>query len=154
MQRKLNVGLLSAKEIDQAFPLVRTAWSSASLEGWRRFAGQRLAAGSASGAGILIVRNEQGCIVGLAAFRLCDDLLHGQILSADPICALDIVDQANVARALESGLEKIARRHGCSALHTTVTSAVGAEDWLCGLLHECGHHVQGLHLCKPIAIGS
>jgi len=100
------------------------------------------------------VRNEQDCIVGVAAFRLSDDLLHGRVLSADPFCALDIVDQANVARALENGLEKIASRHGCTAVHIIVASSgsKGGDDWLCSVLHERGHRVEGLHMCKLIPV--
>ena len=150
--RKLNVSLLTLEEVDYAFPLVRTICPAADLQGWRRFAEQRLAAGTASGNGILIVRNEQDCIVGIAAFQLSHDLLHGPILFADTFCALDIVDQANVARALENGIEKIARRHGCAAVHTTIASSSGQHDdgWLCAILHERGHRVEGLHLCKLI----
>jgi hypothetical protein len=152
--RKLNVSLLSATEVDYAFPLIRTAWPAAELEAWRQFAQGRVAAGSASGSGILAVRNEQDCIVGVAAFRLSDDLLHGRVLFADPFCALDIVDQANVARALENGLEKIASRHGCTAVHIIVASSggKGGDDWLCSVLHERGHRVEGLHMCKLIPV--
>ncbi|GAB4353611.1 MAG: hypothetical protein Kow00114_02870 [Kiloniellaceae bacterium] len=150
--RKLNVSLLSPSEVDHAFPLIRTACPAADLEAWRRFAAQRLAAGSTSGTGILIVRNEQNCIVGIAAFQLSHDLLHGPILHADPFCAVDFIDQANVARALEGGIEKIARRHGCTAVHTTIASSGSPREdsWLCGIMHERGHRIEGLHLCKLI----
>src|SRR3546814_6343268 len=109
--RKLNSNLLSVKEVDRAFPLIRTICPAAELEGWRRFALQCLAAGPDSGTGVLVVRNEQACIVGIAAFRLADDLVHGPVLVADTFCALDIFDQANVARTLENGLaeEEIGR---------------------------------------------
>src|SRR3546814_10685357 len=82
--RKLNSNLLSVKEVDRAFPLIRTICPAAELEGWRRFALQCLAAGPDSGTGVLVVRNEQDCIVGIAAFRLADDLVHGPVLVADP----------------------------------------------------------------------
>lgn len=152
MLRKLNVSLVLAREIDYAFPLIRTAWPSAELEAWRRFAQQQMAADRDNGTGILAVRNEQDCIVGIAAFRVFDDLGHGRVLFANPFCALDIVDQANAARALENGLEKIARRHGCAAVHTIVASAGGwgDDDWLCSVLYERGHRVEGLHMCKLI----
>lgn len=151
--RKLNASLLAAHEVDQAYPLIRTVCPAADLEAWRRFAAQRLAAGSGSGNGILIIRNEQDCIVGAAAFQLSHDLLHGPILYADHFCAIDIIDQANVARALEGGIEKIARRHGCTAVHTTIASSGDPHEdgWLCSVLHERGHRVEGLHLCKLIA---
>lgn len=154
MARKLNVSLLAAKEIDYAFPLIRTVWPAAELHGWRRFAAQRVTAAPESGTGILVVRNEQDCIAGIAAFALSDDLIHGSVLVADPFCAVDFVDQANIARALESGLEKVARRHGCPAVHVNVASVglKGEDDWLSSILHERGHRIEGLHMCKLIPV--
>jgi len=154
LARKLNVSLLAAKDIDYAFPLIRTAWPAAELEGWRHFAGQRVIAGSDSGTGILVVRNEQDCIAGIAAFALSDDLIHGRVLVADPFCAMDFIDQGNIARALEGSLEKIARRHGCSAVHVNVATVgcKGGGDWLSSILHERGHRIEGLHMCKLIPV--
>lgn len=155
MVRKLNVSLLSREEVDQAFPLIRNICPEAELEGWRGFAGQRLEANPDSGTGILIVRNEQNCIVGLAGFMLSHDLLHGPILFADPFCAMDIVGQDNVARALENGIEKIARRHGCSAVHTNISSSGKQSEngWLCSILYERGHRIEGLQMCRLIPAG-
>lgn len=155
MLRKLNARLLSAEEVDQAFALVRTVCPVAELERWRRFALRRLAAGPEGKTGILVVRNEQNCIVGIAAFQLADDLVHGPVLVADPFCAVDIVGQATVARTLESGLEKIARHHGCTAVHTNLSSGTkGADDWLVSVLYKRGHRVAGLHMCKLISLES
>jgi len=147
--------LLAQNEVDQAFPLVRTLCPETDLEAWRRFAGQRLSQGSDHGTGILIVRNEQHCIVAVAAFMTSHDLVHGPVLFADHFCALDIVDQGNVARALENGMEKIARRHGCTAIHTNIASSGKQSDdgWLCSILYERGHRVEGLHMCKLIPAG-
>lgn len=154
MARKLNVSLLAAKDIDYAFPLIRTTWPAAELEGWRHFAEHRLAAGPDSGTGILVVRNEQDCIAGIAAFALAEDLIHGRVLVADPFSAVDFIDQGNIARALEGGLEKIARRHGCAAVHVNVATAgcQGGDDWLSAILHERGHRIEGLHMCKLIPV--
>jgi hypothetical protein len=148
--RKLNVSLLPAQQIDYAFPLIRTVCPDATLESWRRFAECRLSPDSGQGSGILIVRNEQDCIVGVAAYHVTCDLLHGPVLFADPFCALDIVDQSSAARALERGIEKIARRHGCTAVHTTVASSSCESDtgWLCSILYERGHRVEGLQMCR------
>lgn len=148
--RKLNVSLMSQAEVDQAFPLIRAICPEADLAGWRHFAVQRLAQEPKHGTGILVVRNEQDCIVAIAAFLLSHDLVHGPVLLADHFGALDIVDQGAVARALESGLEKIARRHGCVAVHTNLTSSgqEGDDDWLCSVLFERGHRIEGLHMCK------
>ena len=149
--RKLNVSLMSLLEVDRAFPLIRAVCPQAELEAWRSFARQRIA-NEGSRTGILVVENEQACIVGVSAYQLLHDLIHGPVLYADQFCALDIVDQSNIARALENGIEKIARRHGCSAVHTIITSSSNQLDdgWLCTVLHERGHRIEGLHLCKLI----
>lgn len=154
MVRKLNVSLLSTDEVDYAFPLIRTAWPAAEIEAWRRFATDRIRSGQEKGTGILIVRNEQDCVAGVAAFRLTDDLLHGKVLVADPFCALDFIGQANVARALENGLEKVARRHDCAAIHVNLTShgGEGGDDWLSSVLYERGHRIEGLQMCKLIPL--
>jgi hypothetical protein len=149
--RKLNVSLMTPQEVDRAFALIRTVCPQAELDSWRRFARQRIAL-EGSRTGILVVENEQACIVGIGAYQLSEDLLHGTVLTADQFCAIDIVDQPNVARALESGIEKIARRHGCAAVHTTIASSGEQSDdgWLCSVLHERGHRIEGLHMCKLI----
>ena len=128
----------------------------ADLETWRRFAENRLAQDPKNGTGILSVRNEQDCFVGIAAFQLSFDLLHGPVLFADPFCALDIVDQGNIARSLENGIEKIARRHGCTAVHTHIAASSKQSDdgWLSSVLYERGHRVEGLQMCRLIPSGA
>ncbi|NIA71269.1 hypothetical protein HBA54_21960 [Pelagibius litoralis] len=151
--RKLNVSLLSNEEVDRAYPLVQTVLPDASIEAWRRFAEARLAREARDRAGILSVRNEQSCIVGLGAYLLAEDLLHGPILFADHFCALDIMDPTSVARALVRAIERVAEQQGCSAIHTTLmqTEARGADSWISNVLHERGHCVKGLQMCKLIA---
>ena len=77
---------------------------------------------------------------------------NGPILFADHICALDITDQPSVARTLLRGIERLAEQHGCSAIHTTLTQteALVAGGWISNILHERGHCVKGLQMCKLI----
>lgn len=100
------------------------------------------------------MRNEQDCIAGIAAFALADDFIHGRVLVADPFSALDFIDQGNIARALEGGLEKIARRHSCAAVHVNLATVgcKGGDDWLSSILHERGHRIEGLQMCKLIPL--
>lgn len=150
--RKLNVSLLSHDEVDRAYPLVQAIQPAATIEAWRRFAKGRLEGTAASEMGILSVRNEQDYIVGIGAYILAQDLLHGPILFADHFCALDIMDKSSVARALLRGMERLAEQKGCSAIHTTLTQAAALErgDWMSNVLHERGHCVKGLQMCKLI----
>src|SRR3546814_13048956 len=118
------------------------------LEGWRRFALQRLGTNPDRGTGILVVRNEQNCIVGIAAFQLADDMIHGPVLVADLFCAIDLVDQANVARAPANDLEKYPRRHGCRAAHPNppTSGSKGAEDCMLTVLYEAGNREERVPL--------
>ncbi len=148
--RKLNVSLLARDEVDQAFALVQAILPDASIEGWRRFAENRLSDEERFRTGILSVKNEQNCIVGIGAYMLAQDLLNGQILFADHICAMDVADQPGVARALLRGIERIAEQNDCTAIHATLnqTGALEAGGWISNVLHERGHCVKGLQMCK------
>ncbi|MEQ8355776.1 MAG: hypothetical protein RH942_09595 [Kiloniellaceae bacterium] len=150
--RKLNLSLLKLEQIDHAFPLVCSSCPGSDLLTWRRFAEQRIDQHSKNGCGVLVVRNEQACIVGLGAFQLTYDLRHGRVLFADQFCALDVIGEASIARSLEDGIEKIARRHGCAAIHTSIACSVRQSDdgWLSSILYERGHRLEGLYMCKPV----
>lgn len=150
--RKLNVSLLSHDEIDRAYPLIQAVMPGASIEAWRRFAESRLADTLENRTGILVVHNEQDCIVGVATYMLAQDLMSGPILFADHVSALDITDQPSVARTLLRGIERLAEQNGCSAIHTTLTQteALVAGGWISNILHERGHCVKGLQMCKLI----
>lgn len=151
--RKLNVSLLSSEEVDRAYPLVQALLPQASIEAWRRFAEARLGDPARQGTGILTVYNEQQCIVGIGAFMLSQDLMHGPILFADQFCALDIMDQPTVARALMRAIERLAEQHGCSAILTNLrqVEAKGQSGWISDILYERGHWIAGLQMCKRVA---
>ncbi len=150
--RKLNVSLLDPKDVDRAYPLVQAILPDASIDAWRGFAQARISEETADKTGILSVRNEQDCIVGIGAYMLAQDLLSGPILFADYVCALDITDQSSVARALLRAIERVAEQQGCSAIHTTLTQTevMEAGGWISNILHERGHCVKGLQMCKLI----
>lgn len=150
--RKLNVSVLSPEEVDRAYPLVQAMLPTASIEDWRRFAESRLSEEADDRTGILCVCNEQNYIVGIGTYMLAEDLLNGPVLFADHICALDVTDQPSVARALLRGIERVAEQHGCSAVHTTLTQTgtIHADGWISNILHERGHCVKGLQMCKLI----
>ena len=150
--RKLNVSLLSSTDVDQAYPLVQAMMPGASIEAWRRFAEARLGDPARHGSGILIVHNEQQCIVGISAFTLSQDLMHGPILFADQFCALDIVGQPSVARALMRAIERLAEQHGCSAILTNLrqVEAKGRSGWISDVLYERGHWIAGMQMCKRV----
>lgn len=155
MVRALHISLLTLDEVDMAFPLVREIYPEARLEAWRGFAKRRIAGQPVGPCGILVVRNEQNCIVGLGCYLHSDDLFHGAVLHAELFCALDIVGQDRIARTLEDGITHIARRHGCTAIHTVLPPGAGLKDdgWISSLLYERGHHLENLQMCKLLSDG-
>lgn len=154
--RKLNVSLLPQDEVDRAYPLIQAALPGATIEAWRSFAAMRLGEDESSKTGILYVRNEQSYIVGLGAYMTVYDLQHGPILFADHLCAMDIVDQSSVARALLRAMERIAEQQGCYAIHTALpqSDVREAHGWITNIFHERGHCIRGLQMCKLVASAS
>lgn len=153
MVRALHIRLLTLAEVDRAFPLVREIYPEARLDAWQDFAGRRIAGRPGGPCGILSVRNEQDCIVGLGCYLHSDDLFHGEVLHGEIFCALDIIGQDRIARTLEDGFTHIARRHGCKAVHISLPPDAGLRDdgWISSLLYERGHHLENLQMCKLLS---
>ncbi len=150
--RELITKPLSGKLVDQAFPLVQAALPSVDLEQWRHFAGQLICPEAPDNTGILSVLTEQGYIAGLSIYRIEPSLAHGPVLIADHFMALDLFNRAAVVNALADFLEDLARRRGCTALHTHIPEKDGVwqgpADGLVSILRDRGHAIESLRLCK------
>ena len=150
--RELITKPLSGKLIDQAFPLVQASLPSVDLEQWRDFAGQLIGDGAPDTTGILSVLTEQGYIAGLSIYRVEPSLAHGPVLIADHFMALDLFNRAAVVNVLADVLEDLARRRGCTALHTHIPEKDGVwrgpADCLVSILRNRGHAIESLRLCK------
>lgn len=145
--RSLRVEPLSRERIDQAYPLVQMVRPRLSLAGWRAHARALLARPEA---GIAVLQDDGGLILGLFAWEVAPDPDHGPTLSAQDFVALDIVEQHRVADALADALDATARAHGCSAVHTNV-AWTGGPRGLVERLRGLGHRTESLRLCKTLS---
>ena len=148
--RQLRARPLPVDKVAQAFALVQAVRPDLTLEGWQAFATPRTGESNGTG-GILILENEQNCIVGLFSYRVDEDLRHGATLVVDTFIALDIVDPEKVTRALAAAMERQAEDIGCRAIHVSIPeNRPNSGGRMVQLLLEQGHHVESLSLCKPL----
>jgi len=151
--RELTTRPLAIQQIDQVFPLVQATLPRVGLEDWRAFASAKIGA-AAESEGIESVVTEQDYIAGLSIYRIETVLSHGLALIADHFMALDLFDRTAVANALAGFLEDLGRRHGCSALHTSIAEGTerlpGSNEGLAAVLRARGHRVESVLLCKAL----
>ena len=136
----------------QAYPIIQIVVPELTFQAWCRFARSLISEDERRG-GIVTVDNEQNYIVGLAAYRLEQDLRGGCSLLVDHFVAVDLIQREAVAQTLIAELESLARRNHCSAVHTRLPG-IGASpsaSWLVELMRTHGHDVNQLLLHKPIA---
>jgi len=115
---------LKPNEIGRAFPLVQLLMPSIDLRRWDRFARDFLR--SSGRRGILAIRDHRGNIRGLAIFRRQLDL-SGQVLLADPVLFIDLLDATEVGLALIAALEAKAREAGCDEVRVSMPDHPGSN---------------------------
>lgn len=146
--RRLHPESLTAEQVDQAFPLVQMVRPRLGLAGWRARARALLARADA---GIVVLRDDAGLMLGLFVWTLDHDPDHGRTLCAADFVARDIVDPDRVADALADALDATARAHGCRAVHTEVAWTGGRARGLVERLGGLGHATESLRLCKTLS---
>jgi len=112
---ELTVKPLSAEQLAEAYPLVRTA-TRVSQARWEEF-GRELLQG---GGGVLAVTAADKCVHGVAAYRPNRNLRHEQSLDVEVIVAFDLRGDDRVREALCRALDRIAAGLNCSAVNFTV----------------------------------
>jgi hypothetical protein len=152
--RELKIRPLSAKRIAQAFPLIQTALPEVTLAAWRGFAAALMSGADDREGGILAVSDEHDYIAGLCSYQVVPDLVHGRLLDTDHFVAFDLLDRRPVAEALAEAVEALARKRGCSAVHTHLPQRNAAPpepgNDLAELLAARGHRIENLDLCKRL----
>lgn len=133
-------------EIAQALPLVQPLVPGLGLDRWRDFA-QELLDGSPD-QGIDVVRNIQGYLVGLVAYRVIHDLHHRRVLRCDQFVALDLILPEGAAHTLAQAMELRARTLGCSGIQTNLMVRQGSTR---DLLRSAGYRDHATVLFKPLA---
>ena len=139
---------LTPERIDQAYPLIQMVRPRLSVAGWQNHARERLARPDA---GVMLLVDEGGLILGLFSWTLESHPDHGATLHAEDFVALDIVGSNRIAAALADALEDTARRHGCRAVHTNVNCTGGGAQGLVDRLSGLGHRMESFRLCKQLS---
>lgn len=147
---------LTARQIDQAFPLIQVLAPGLDVDRWRAFAHAMIPDGAPIPAptGIISIQNGHGYIHGLFSYACTQDLCHGTVLAVENVIVLDLFDMAGAAVTLVGAVDRLAAALGCSAIHTSLDSSEGAP---CGRGHslfdafqESGHAVECRRLCKVL----
>lgn len=157
---------LKRQRIDQAFPVVQTAFPKLSLERWRAFADEllgtearassrRKAAGDNVVAlpvpkprGIVAAQLGRHYIHGVFAYHVVPSLCHGRVLQVDLFVALDLFDPAACAEALMREMERLAKVLQCEAVHVSLPRKPPEE--LVARFTRLGHAEEGVRLCKDL----
>jgi len=151
---------LGRRQIDQAYPLVCVAAPGLAVEQWRAFAAAVLDInGEAGGApaprtGIMTVQNARGYLHGLFSYAIEEHLRHGRVMTVDNFVVLDLFDVTGVAGTLLDAMDVLARRLGCSAIHTALPEH-SIIDWTPNnRIADCfirdGHRRETIRLCKNL----
>ncbi len=128
---------------ERALPLLQTLAPGLSPAAWRDYLARLWQDGQG---GLLAVQNAGGTLLGLALYRLREDLAEGLCLDSDHVLVFDLVGARAVAVRLADALERRARALGCKALHTSLPA--DAEEPLRRAFAGQGHRVEAARLCK------
>lgn len=162
---------LKRQRIDQAFPVVQTAFPKLGLERWRAFAeelvgpeetGPRRRKAGAPGAatgnvvtlpqpkprGIVAAQRGRHYIHGVFAYHVVPSLCHGRVLQVDLFVALDLFDPAACAEALMREMDRLAKVLQCEAVHVSLPRK--PSDDLVTRFADLGHAEEGVRLCKDL----
>lgn len=132
---------LGRDEIPLAFPLVREAGRSDSLDGWKEYAAGYLA-GEADGAwpsGIIVAEQASRCIVGLFSFVVRPCLRVGRVLSAGDLTIMAPFGLDEIASRLLRSIDDLARRY--RARETEIACAKNAAR-CAALLNKQGYSLD------------
>ncbi|CAO3418340.1 hypothetical protein [Azospirillum endophyticum] len=154
---------LGRRQIDQAYPLVCAIAPGLGVDQWRAFAAALLDDATRSGGsglpadrGIMTVQNAQGYMHGLFSYAVEPQLFHGRTLSVDNFIVLDLFDVAGIAGTLLQAMEGLARRLGCTAIHTTLPerylSRASRRTPIPDCFHIEGHRQETIRFCKDLPV--
>jgi hypothetical protein len=109
---------------DDAYPLIRAVAPEVTLKGWRNYVQRRYLAG-----GLLGLRDENDCIVGVLSYRLGERMRHGLVLALDDFVTFELSQAAPGRRALLGAAERLARDLGCTGLELRLPSRGLADEY-------------------------
>ena len=141
----LSVEILAQDQIRAVYPVIREALPHLALPDWVRLARRTLAGRRG---GFLVARRDgRPFPCGLFCYRVDNDPLSGQILTAEHFVAVDLLDPDAVLAALAESLEALAHRLGCREVRCVINGTGGRI--VRGLV-QAGHTEAGKVLRKPL----
>ncbi|MFQ5983947.1 MAG: hypothetical protein ACE5LL_00355 [Alphaproteobacteria bacterium] len=150
MKDEFSLLPLRGERITQAFPLIREVAGDITLERWQAYvAALTYAAGQAEAAtGALAVQSPEGTIRGLASYRVALDLLHGRVLVVEQFVVSSRLYRRPVATQLLEGLDELARKLDCAAIHATFPRKF---RWLIDFFRRSHYGSGRCYMCKRLA---
>lgn len=151
-ETKDELSLLSLREgrIAQAYPLIREVAEGISLERWQAYAAALTAPThrADTATGVLAVQSPEGTIRGLASYHVGLDLDHGRVLVVEQFVVSSRLYRRIVATRLLEGLDELARKLGCTAVHTIFPRKF---RWLIDLFRRSDYYGGRCYMCKRLA---
>lgn len=117
------VDALTPVQADGGYPLVRSIAPEVTLEAWRDYVQRRYRSG-----GLLGLKDENDCIIGLLSYRLGERMRHGLVLTLDDFVTFELSQAAPGRAALLEAAEKLGRDLGCTGLELRVGSRGLADE--------------------------
>ena len=120
-----QVGELRQDRLEQAYPLVQLHHGALSLQDWKQFASRWLSdVAPLIEQGLLCCEDDDGTILGIAHYRIDQDLAVGLQLEADHILCFGRFprDWCSVLNSLILALENRALSAGCGAVNLWFTA--------------------------------
>lgn len=155
MDDALAPRLLDRDMIDRAYPLIRNIAPGITLDRWTRFARPLVTSRSAAWPrGLMTIQNTTGCILGLFAFEVRDDLNDGRTLHLDNLMSASIPGRDRIWAAIMDAAETLARVNGCGVIRAGLVGDLDASDkdrtWLVHSLEHAGFALEGVRACKRL----
>lgn len=130
------------------FPLIREIAPSLTLAAWLRQSKRLTSARIRSHFGVMTaIRLGRPFPIGLLCYRRHTDVVRGQVLTAEYVVAMELLDQRPVVMAMVAALEARARELGCAGTFAIIPKF--SED-VSRALQEGGHQPQGAILWKTL----
>lgn len=155
MDDTLAPRLLDRDMIDRAYPLIRNIAPGITLDRWTRFARPVVTSRSTAWPrGLMTVQNTTGCILGLFAFEVRDDLTDGRTLHLDNLMTASIPGRDRIWAAIMDAAEHLARVNGCRVIRAGLVGDLDHSDkdrtWLVHSLEGAGFALEGVRACKRL----
>lgn len=144
----IRIEPLTTARILQVFPLIREAVPQVRLDEWTRFARARTKSRGPDHTGIRVATTGRNAYPsGLYCYRIETRLSAGNILVADHLVAIDIINARPVFDRLIGDLENLALRLNCHEVRRIIQqrSTQAAQP-----LFAAGHHPQGMVFARTL----